>query len=134
MCNSVFIEKIFRAVEVAPPPPSPTGLCRGWGSSGSFQPQAVALVMAMKQWGLGLIFISENNLKKTKGVGCVPKQLKKEVNFFYLLYVWAHAFHDLATLIMLSVYLWGKARKPYRTIPQHRPTLLRSWDWRLDYV
>jgi hypothetical protein len=30
-------------------PPPPTGLCRGWGSSGSFQPQAVALVMAMKQ-------------------------------------------------------------------------------------
>jgi hypothetical protein len=23
--------------------------CRGWGSSGSFQPEAVALVMAMKQ-------------------------------------------------------------------------------------
>jgi hypothetical protein len=45
-----FIKQIFKAVEVAPPlPPSPTGLCRGWGSSGSFQPQAVALVKAMKQ-------------------------------------------------------------------------------------
>jgi hypothetical protein len=42
----VFIKQIFRAVEVAPPlPPPPTGLCGGWGSSGSFQPQAVALVM-----------------------------------------------------------------------------------------
>jgi hypothetical protein len=29
-------------------------LCRGWGSSGSFQPQAVALVMSMKQCGLVL--------------------------------------------------------------------------------
>jgi hypothetical protein len=51
----VFIKQIFRAVELAPPFPLPlTGLCsvqvcRGWGSSGSFQPQAVALVMAMKQ-------------------------------------------------------------------------------------
>jgi hypothetical protein len=25
-------------------------------SSGSFQPQVVALVMAMKQWGLGFMF------------------------------------------------------------------------------
>jgi hypothetical protein len=42
-------------VEVAPPlPPPPTGLCRGWVSSGFFQPEALALVMAMKQWGLGL--------------------------------------------------------------------------------
>jgi hypothetical protein len=46
----VFIKQIFRAVELAPPFPLPlTGLCRGWGSSGSFQPQAAALVMAMKQ-------------------------------------------------------------------------------------
>jgi hypothetical protein len=46
----VFIKQIFRAVELAPPFPLPlTGLCRGWGSSGSFQPQAVALVKAMKQ-------------------------------------------------------------------------------------
>jgi hypothetical protein len=46
----VFIKQIFRAVEVAPPfPLPPTRLCRGWGSSGSFQPQAVALVMFMKQ-------------------------------------------------------------------------------------
>jgi hypothetical protein len=46
----VFIKQIFRALELAHPFPLPlTGLCRGWGSSGSFQPQAVALVMAMKQ-------------------------------------------------------------------------------------
>jgi hypothetical protein len=47
----VFIKQIFRAVELAPPFPLPlTGLVyRGRGSSGSFQPQAVALVMAMKQ-------------------------------------------------------------------------------------
>jgi hypothetical protein len=50
------------SVELVPTSPLPlTGLCRGWGSSGSFQPHAVALVMAMKQWGLGL------NLQ------CVPK-------------------------------------------------------------
>jgi hypothetical protein len=56
----VFIKQIFRAVQLAPPPfPLPlTGLCRGWGSSGSFQPQAVALVMAMKQLGLGLNIFS----------------------------------------------------------------------------
>jgi hypothetical protein len=43
----VFIKQIFRTLELAPlfPPPF-TGLCT---SSGSFQPQAVALVMAMKQ-------------------------------------------------------------------------------------
>jgi hypothetical protein len=40
-----FIKQIFRAVELAPP----TGLCRGWGSSGSFHAVAAALVMAMKQ-------------------------------------------------------------------------------------
>jgi hypothetical protein len=35
----VFIKQIFRAVELAPPFLLPlTGLCRGWGSSGSFQP------------------------------------------------------------------------------------------------
>jgi hypothetical protein len=46
----VFIKQILRAVELAPPFPLPlTGLWRGWGSSGSFKPQAVALVMAMKQ-------------------------------------------------------------------------------------
>jgi hypothetical protein len=46
----VFIKKIFRAVELAPLFPLPfTGLCRGWSSSGSVQPQAVAWVMAMKQ-------------------------------------------------------------------------------------
>jgi hypothetical protein len=46
----IFIKQIFRAIELAPPFPLPlTGLCRGWGSSGSFQPLAVALVMAMKQ-------------------------------------------------------------------------------------
>jgi hypothetical protein len=46
----VFIKQIFRAKELAPPFPLPhTGLCRGWGISGFFQPQAVAFVMAMKQ-------------------------------------------------------------------------------------
>jgi hypothetical protein len=46
----VFTKQIFRAGELAPPFPLPlTGLCRGWDSSSSFQPQAVALVMAMKQ-------------------------------------------------------------------------------------
>jgi hypothetical protein len=46
----VFIKQIFRSVEVAPPfPLLPTGLFRGWGIRGSFQPQAVALVMSMKQ-------------------------------------------------------------------------------------
>jgi hypothetical protein len=47
----VFIQQIFRAVEVAPPPLPPplTRLGWGWGRSGFFQPQAVALVMAMKQ-------------------------------------------------------------------------------------
>jgi hypothetical protein len=45
----IFIYQIFRAVELAPPFPLPlTELCRGWGSSGSFQPQAVALVMAIR--------------------------------------------------------------------------------------
>jgi hypothetical protein len=43
----VFIKRIFRTVTVAPPSPlPPTGLGRGWGF---FQPQAVALVNAMKQ-------------------------------------------------------------------------------------
>jgi hypothetical protein len=42
-CNSGFLKQIFRAVQLAPPFPLPlTGLCRGWGSSISFQPQAVA--------------------------------------------------------------------------------------------
>jgi hypothetical protein len=53
----VFIKQIFRAVKVAPPSPSPhraVHCVQGWGSSGFFQPQAVALVMAMKQLGLGL--------------------------------------------------------------------------------
>jgi hypothetical protein len=44
------IKQILRAIELAPPFPFPlTGLCRGRGSRGSFQRQAVALVMAMKQ-------------------------------------------------------------------------------------
>jgi hypothetical protein len=30
-------------------PLPPTGLCRGWGRSGSFNPLAAALVMAVKQ-------------------------------------------------------------------------------------
>jgi hypothetical protein len=47
LLTHVFIKQIFRAVELASP--FLTGLCRGWGSSGSFQPQAVALVIAMNQ-------------------------------------------------------------------------------------
>jgi hypothetical protein len=31
------------------PPPPHTALCRGWGSSGSFQPGTVSFVMAVKQ-------------------------------------------------------------------------------------
>jgi hypothetical protein len=46
----VFIKQIFRAVEVAPPSPSPhRAVNRGWGNNGYFQPQAVALVMTMKK-------------------------------------------------------------------------------------
>jgi hypothetical protein len=47
----VFIKQIFRAVEVAPPPPFsiPHMAVQGVGSSGSFQPQAGALFIAMKQ-------------------------------------------------------------------------------------
>jgi hypothetical protein len=47
----VFIKHIFRAAEQAPPPFPllPKGQCRGWGSNGSFQPEAVSLVMAFKQ-------------------------------------------------------------------------------------
>jgi hypothetical protein len=45
----VFIKEIFRAAEEATPSPlPPTVLCRGWGSSGSFQPEALSLVMAIK--------------------------------------------------------------------------------------
>jgi hypothetical protein len=49
----VFIKQLFRASEKAPPPPV---LCRRWGSNGSFQPEAVRLVIALKLWGLGLNF------------------------------------------------------------------------------
>jgi hypothetical protein len=53
----VFIKQIFRDVEVAPPfTLPPQGCAGGRGSNGSFQPQAVALVIAMKQGGLGLNF------------------------------------------------------------------------------
>jgi hypothetical protein len=33
-----------------------TGLCGEWGSTGSFHPIAAALVMTLKQWGLGLVW------------------------------------------------------------------------------
>jgi hypothetical protein len=47
---SVFIKQIFRAIELAPPFPLPlTGMCGWWCSSGYFQPQAVTMVMDMKQ-------------------------------------------------------------------------------------
>jgi hypothetical protein len=45
----VFIEQIFRAAQkVSPSPSPPTVQGRGWGSSGSFQPLAVVLVMDFK--------------------------------------------------------------------------------------
>jgi hypothetical protein len=45
------------AADPAPPFPLPhTGLSRGWGNSGSLNSIAAALVMARKQWGLGLSF------------------------------------------------------------------------------
>jgi hypothetical protein len=54
----VFIKQIFRAPEeappLAPPLPPPTGLCRRWGRSESLNPPAAALVISMKQLGLGL--------------------------------------------------------------------------------
>jgi hypothetical protein len=41
-----------------PPLPTPStqscAVCRGWGRGGSFLPPTAALVMAMKQCGLGL--------------------------------------------------------------------------------
>jgi hypothetical protein len=47
----IFIKPIFRAAEKAPPSPAPpTLLCKGvGGSSGFFQPEAVSLVMTLKQ-------------------------------------------------------------------------------------
>jgi hypothetical protein len=48
-------KQIFRAAEEATPSLSPpTVLFRLCGGSGSFQPEDVSLVMALKQWGLGL--------------------------------------------------------------------------------
>jgi hypothetical protein len=52
-------------VEATPSPLSPTVLCRGWGSSGSFQPEAVALFMAFKPRGLGFKIAELINRKKT---------------------------------------------------------------------
>jgi hypothetical protein len=43
----VFIKQILREVEVAPT--FPLRAVKGWGSICSFQPEAMALVMAMKQ-------------------------------------------------------------------------------------
>jgi hypothetical protein len=51
-------------VEATPSPLSPTVLCRGWGSSGSFQPEAVALFMAFKPRGLGFKIAELINRKK----------------------------------------------------------------------
>jgi hypothetical protein len=48
----VFIQQIFRAAEKATLPPPLKGLCKGLGGSGSFQPEAVSLVMALKPRGL----------------------------------------------------------------------------------
>jgi hypothetical protein len=46
----VFIKQIFSAADKAPPLLAPPTVPRmGWGSSGSLQPEAVSLVMAMKQ-------------------------------------------------------------------------------------
>jgi hypothetical protein len=66
----VFIKQIPGHLGGSPPfPLPPSGLFRGWGSSGSFQPQAVTLVMAMKQWGLGLSSIMQYSLNYTS---CTP--------------------------------------------------------------
>jgi hypothetical protein len=45
----VFIKQILRAAEKATPylPPPHCALCRGGGSTGTFQPKAVALVMVL---------------------------------------------------------------------------------------
>jgi hypothetical protein len=46
----VFIKQIFRAVELAPPSPSPSQGCAGGGIVyGSFQSETVILIMALKQ-------------------------------------------------------------------------------------
>jgi hypothetical protein len=52
----IFITKqLFSAAEKVPHfLAPPTVLCMGWGSSVSFQLEAVSLVMALKHWGLGL--------------------------------------------------------------------------------
>jgi hypothetical protein len=49
------------------PHPFPPVLCRGWGSSGSFQPEAVSLVMAFRLWGSGLNESTKND-KTTKKI------------------------------------------------------------------
>jgi hypothetical protein len=53
----VFTDQILRAADKAPSAsPSPTVMCRGGASSRSFYPEAVSLVMSLKQCGLGLKF------------------------------------------------------------------------------
>jgi hypothetical protein len=47
--NATVFQKSKMPTQYLPSPSPPTGLCMGWERSGSFQPQAVALVMAMKQ-------------------------------------------------------------------------------------
>jgi hypothetical protein len=41
----IFNKQIFSAAEKAPPPPFTTMMWREWGNVGSFQPQALALVL-----------------------------------------------------------------------------------------
>jgi hypothetical protein len=53
--NAIFKELLMcRLRSKHPLPRSPTVQCRGWGRSGSFQPEAVNLVMDVKQRVLGL--------------------------------------------------------------------------------
>jgi hypothetical protein len=47
---NVFIKEIFKAAEKAPLSPAPiTVLFRVWGSTGSFQPDAMCLVMGFME-------------------------------------------------------------------------------------
>jgi hypothetical protein len=69
------------------------------------------------------IFLAEHNLKKTKLWDAALKSKKGKLYFE----VRAHAFQDLATLITMSVFLWGKVIKPNCTFPgQNWLTLLHS--------
>jgi hypothetical protein len=133
MCNSCFYWANLqgRRDSTPPPPPKACAVSRGWGSSGSFQQQAVALVMAMKQWGLGLIFISEDNLKKQKvwDASLATKKRGKFLLFTVRLSTCLPGFGNTDYVVCIYV---GEGKK---TIPYLPPTPAdTSWDWRLDYV